>query len=563
MNPVYALTDPTARSEAQRPGTGLVCRLLASVCMLTLGSQPVVSAAAGNTAAPAVVVIDSTKVLGPAEAIGDLIGSQYAPFTFDAKHVDAWGVTAWREIGFNIGDIALFNFEGTNPYTDAGKIVGIHVSRRPDGSLSLDYSDFDRNIHFLKDVLHVKRIDFTAWGTPKPLADPVAGEFYFFHAPRSYAEWNDILARAVRHIATELGLKGATYKPWTEPDTAWYWRGHAHPGQIVTRQTKPAEVRALLIRQPYILNDYVEKYINDWKVIKAADPSAKVSGTFNVWSKATPGATTAFTLDDFLSRLDAYNATHAGSQVGIDEIAYQDYNWQGNGLAEGVIAANALVKKHHLPADIPLVLTGWNQDMKSDSNLQRRAAYIASNIIRELTPRGRKRTLARAYIWPFDYDYAVPIAPVVMPYEATSYSGDDGVGDPFSVPAVTTYQKRPMHAALLLLARMEPGRLLAAACNDPNVEVLATIQPDRRIMATVTNYSDRTRDLAFRLQGARPVDHAASLSVQRVDATHSADGAGLEKGTQQRVSPDSRGNFVRLTLDPWAVAGVSLQPEDE
>ena len=536
----------------------IFCVLLAISCSLV--SSAFAAALLPQSAKPSVrVTIDVARTLGPADAIGDLIGSQYAPFTFDAKHQDPWGVAAWREIGFNVGDIALFNFEGTNPYTDAGKIVGIHVSRGADGRLNLDYADFDRNIHFLQDVLHVRRIDFTAWGTPKPLADPAAGEFYFFHAPRSYKEWNDILTQAVRHISTELGLTGATYKPWTEPDTGWYWRGHAQRGRIVTRGTDPAKIRALLVRQPFILDDYMEKYVNDWKVIKAADPSAKVSGTFNVWSKAVPGSGGAFTVDDFLRRLDAYNRSHLDAPAGIDEIAYQDYNWRGNGLAEGVIAANKVVLKHHLRADIPLVITGWNQDMKSDSNLSRRAAYVAANIIGELTPRGRKRTLARAYIWPFDYDYGMPIAPVVMPYEATSYTGDDGVGEPFSVPAIATYQKRPLHAALLLLARMRPGELLSAACDDRDVRVLAAAQPDGQILAVVTNDSARMRSISLRLPDDRYLDHAVNLILQRVDATHSADGAGLETGTNQSLAIDSQGEVLRFEISPWSVVGIGFR----
>ena len=543
---------------------GLFCAVIVA---LSCGSPgPPSASAAADVVHPTqsakgsvTVTIDAARTSGPADVIGDLIGSQYAPFTFDAKHADPWGVEAWNEIGFNIGDIALFNFEGTNPYTDAGKIVGIHVSRGADGTLNLDFADFDRQIRFLRDVLHVKRIDFTAWGTPKALADPTAGEFYFFHAPRSYAEWNDILARAVRHISTDLDLKGATYKPWTEPDTAWYWRGHAHPGQIVTRGTDPAKMRALLVRQPYILDDYVEKYVNDWKVIKAADPSAKVSGTFNVWSKALPMSGVAFTLDDFLDRLDGYNKTHPESPAGIDEIAYQDYNWRGNGLAEGVVAANALVRKHHLPADIPLVLTGWNQDMKTDSNLPRRAAYVAANIIGELTPHGRTRTLARAYLWPFDYDYGMPIAQVVIPYEATSYSGADGVGDAFAVPAVTGYQKRPMHAALLLLARMKPGELLSASCDDHDVRVLAAAQPDGRILAVMTNDTAGQRTISLRLPGSRFAGRAADLTLQRVDATHSANGTGLEAGAEQSVAIDGQGQVLRFEISPWSVVGIGLR----
>lgn len=538
---------------------GLLSFLSVLVLSLPASGSRAESAATDDFETPVELVIDVKNVLGPAQTIGDLIGSQYAPFTFDASHSDPWGAAAWREIGFNIGDIALFNFAGTNPYTDAGKIVGIHVTRGPNDRLILDYSDFDRNINFLRNVLHVQRIDFTAWGTPKPLADPAAGEFYFFHAPRSYVEWNDILTRAVRHIANDLHLKGATYKPWTEPDTAYYWRGHAHPGQIVTRQSDPAKMRALLVHQPYILEDYIEKYVNDWKVIKAADDRAKVSGAFNVWSKDVPATDTAFTLDQFLTSLDSYNQAHLDARVGVDEVAYQDYNWRGNGLAEGVIAANAVLEKHHLPTDIPLVLTGWNENNgKGDPNLPRAAAYITSNIITELIPKGRPRTLTRAYIWPYDYDYGMPLAPVVLPYRATSYSGDDGVGDPFAVPPITTRQKRSLHAALRLLAQMKPGRLVSVTCDDPKLAVLAAVQPDDRIVATMANYSERKLRISVRLPSNSTVGSQASVLIQRIDTTHSADGSGLEQGIRRHLQIDAQGRLMQLAVEPWSVVGIEL-----
>lgn len=517
------------------------------------------------------VLIDTQQHLGPAKAIGDLLGLQYAPYTFGPRNPDPWGIKAFTEIGFNVGDIALFNYEDiSSPYTDAGKIVGIHVKRDKAGRLQLDFSDFDKNIKFMRNVLHVRRIDFTCWGTPKALADPAAGEFYFYHAPRSYAEWNDILARAVWHIAHVLKLPGSTYKPWTEPETGYYWRGRARPGFIVTRQTDPAKIRARLVKQRFILDDYLEKYVNDWRVIKATDPTAKVGGPFTVWSKAIPAHPEhldwglAFTLDDFLSGLDDYNAHHPGKPVGIDEIDYQDYDWTGHGLADGVIAANALVKKHHLPSNIPLVLMGWNQNLRTEPNHARRTAYVVSNIVRELIPVGRPRTLARAYLWPFDtdYQYKDPVAPVVMPYQATSYDGADGVGDgPFSVPAVHKRLKRPMHAALVMLARMEPGVLISAKSNDRAVPALASLQPDGRLLALMVNDSAQSKVLTVRILRQSGMSTRGTLKVQRADATHSADGSGLEAGTQEAIVVGSSGKFPAVAVPPWSVVGIIWRPD--
>ena len=504
------------------------------------------------------LVVDVTKTLGAAASIGDLIGSQYAPYTFDFRNPDPWGVQAWREVGFNISDIALFNFEGSNPFTDAGKIVGIHVRRRRDGKLQLDFRDFDENIRFLRQTLGVKKIDFTAWGTPKALADPAAGKFFFFHAPRDYKEWAEILRQAVTHIANDLGLAGSTYKPWTEPDTGWYWRGHARPGEIVTGIADAARVRETLMKDPRILRDYVEKYVTDWRLIKAVDPTAKVSGTFNVYSKRL--VNTLWSVDEFLDEIDHYNAAHPGERVTVDEIAYQDYNWHGGGLAEGVIGANAAVTKHALPSTTPLVVVGWNNGMQNDQSLQQRAAYVVSNIMTELTPTGRSRTLSRAYLWPFDYDDSVlGLAPVVMPYQAVSYSGDDGVGDPLSIPAVTTYAKRPLHAGLKLLSEMKPGKLVTAHAQIPKVSALAALQPNGDLTITAANYDHQACRVRPALMGVRRDGRTAKILLQRIDATHSSDGSGLENGFLRTFALDASGTLPPIDMPPYSVIGITLK----
>ena len=180
--------------------------------------------------------IDVGQVFGPAQVIGDLIGSQYEPYTLGFRKPDPWGVTAWREVSVDVCDVALFNNEGSNPSTVTGKIVGIDVRRDSASTLQLGFTNFDNNIRFMRNELQVRKIDFTVWGTPRALSDPTSGEFSFFHAPKDYAEYSDIVTRAVRHIADELRLPGSTYKPWTEPDSGYYWRGrrggpHDHEGQ--------------------------------------------------------------------------------------------------------------------------------------------------------------------------------------------------------------------------------------------------------------------------------------------------------------------------------------------
>ena len=503
------------------------------------------------------VTLDPSRTRGSAEAIGDLIGSQYEPYTFGYRNPDPWGIQAWREVGFNISDIALFNFEGSNPYTVSGKIVGIHVTRDGAGKLHLDFGDFDKNITFMREQLGAKKIDFTVWGTPKVLADQAAGSIFFFSTPGNYQEWSEIVQAAVRHIKNDLRLAGSSYKPWTEPDSAWYWRGRARAGQTATTAANATQIQQRLVKERPLLDDYVEKYVNDWHAIKSVDPTAKVGGPFNVYSTAIAGS--AFSTDDFLTKIDEYNAAHPSARVSVDELAYQDYNWHGNGLPEGVLGANALVKKHHLPPDTPLVLVGWNNGMKNDQSLQQRATYLVSSIIGELLPQGRPRTLSRAYIWPFDYDYyAVGLGPVIMPYEAVSYSGDDGSDAPMNLPAITERAKRPAHAGLLLLSRMKPGQLVAAHSDNAEVAVLASVQPDHRIQFVVTNYSARTHRITATLSsGAMPRD--AEITMQRVDTTHSADGKGLEQGQTGRSAIPANGELPSFDAPPYSITGVTIR----
>ena len=518
--------------------------------------DPTMRAYANNPEAS--LVVDVTKTIGAAASIGDLIGSQYEPYTFSFRNPDPWGVQAWREVGFNISDVALFNFEGLNPDTTTGKIVGIHVRRGRDGKLRLDFSDFDANMRFLRQTLGVRKIDFTAWGTPKVLADPAAGKYSYFHAPRDYKEWGEVLGRAVTHIANDLNLPGSTYKPWTEPDTGWYWRGRASPGEVVTGISDAARVRETVMKDPRILKDYVEKYVTDWRVIKAADRSAKVSGTFNVYSKRL--VNTLWSLDEFLEEIDRYNAAHPGERATVDEIAYQDYNWHGHGLAEGVVAANAVRSKHRLPSKTPLVVVGWNASLANDQSLQQRAAYVVSNIMTELAPKGRPHTLSRAYLWPFDNDYSVyGLAPVVMPYHAVSYSGDDGSDAPFSVPPITVYQKRPLHAGLKLLSGMKPGTLVEARTENPKLSVLAALQPNGDLMITAANYDRQPCRVRPALRGVRRDARTAGVLLQRIDANHSSDGSGLENEVVRSVALEAHGTLPPIDMPPYSVVGITLK----
>ena len=521
-----------------------------------LRDSPSIWAGARNPEVP--IVVDVTKVLGAATSIGDLIGSQNEPYTFGFRNPDPWGIQAWREVGFNISDIALFHYDGSNPFTTTGKIVGIRVTRDRGGKLHLDFRDFDENIRFMHETLGVRKIDFTAWGTPKALADPAAGEFFFFHAPRDYKEWADILARAVAHIANDLNLAGSTYKPWTEPDSGWYWRGHARPGEVVTGVSDAAKVRETVSKDPRVLEDYVEKYVTDWQAIKAADPTARMSGPFTVYSKPIKG--TLWSVDDFLSEIDQYNASHPAHRVTVDEIAYQDYNWHGHGLAEGVLAANAVRDKHGLPSNTPLVAVGWNASLQNDQSLQQRAAYVVSNIIAELTPRGRPRTLSRAYLWPFDYDYGTyGLAPVVMPYQAVSYSGNDGSDGPLSNAAVTEYRKRPLHAGLKLLSGMKPGNLVATHHESPKLSALSALQPNGDLKITVANYGSEECRIRPALRGLQGDARTARVILQRIDANHSSDGTGLENGLARSVSLDARGALPPVDMPPFSIIGITLK----
>lgn len=503
------------------------------------------------------VAIDQSKTLGPAEVIGDLIGSQYEPYTFGFRHPDPWGIGAWREVGFNISDIALFDFEGSNPFTVSGKIVGIHVRRDTAGNLRLDFSDFDKNINFMRHDLGAKKIDFTVWGTPKALADRAAGSIFFFSAPANYQEWAQIVQSAVRHIKDDLGLAGSSYKPWTEPDSGWYWRGRAREGQMATTAENATKIQQAIVKERPLLDDYVEKYVNDWHAIKGIDPAAKVGGPFSVYSTDLPGS--AFSTDDFLTKIDAYNAAHPTSRVTVDELVYQDYNWHGNGLPEGVRGANALIAKQHLPATTPLVLAGWNNGMKNDQSLQQRAVYLVSNIIGELLPVGRPRTLSRAYIWPFDYDYyAVGLGPVIMPYPAVSYMGEDGSDAPMKIPAITERSKRPAHAGLLLLSHLKRGQLIAAQSSSAAVAVIAAVQPDERIQFVVTNYSPRSQRISASLSGTAKARNYTDITFQRVDANHSSDGTGLESGETRHVAIAANGELPSFDALPYSITGVTI-----
>lgn len=494
------------------------------------------------------LIVDGASPVGDVRAIGDFLAVQGTPGALGhGARSDAYIVDAWRRAMVGVGEISLFDDTGA---------AGVRV-RKTGGKLSLDFSGLDAFVRdSVRKRLGVEHIYFSVSLMPRSLtANPRDEQGYFFYAPTDYDTWYEAVRQTVSHIRNVLKMPGASYIAWTEPETYFSWRGK--PGR------KPGD--------PAILDDFIDLYVTTWHAVKAADPSAKVGGpmTTSYTSKNYAGTGATWGMEEFLSKLAAYNKDQPRYRVTLDEVVWQHYD-SDERLAVGVDHVRRILPQHGFAAGTPQAVLGWNMQFTSvpipcaTISRQRRAAFFAANIIEQLNPEGR-RGLARAYIWPFDDDdVCVNTALISVPLpERASYDwGGYGTGDPQTrAPAINEYCRRPAHAAFEMLRQMRDagGRFVRVSpAPEPGWVQMMASSNGRQIRAMLANNTAEPR--AFTLAFRNLPTRADSVSVrhQRIDDAHSADCKGLEQGTPRRVSARGGEVLVPVRLGRHSVVMVTL-----
>lgn len=514
-------------SETHR---GIVVALASVVLVATPGTLPAVSAQARSELA-----IDVADVLGPAGAIGDLLGVQAGPATVGRRDdVDRWVYAAWRELGLRVTPLPLYGPDG-----------GVSVLRDRTGKLALNFKALEDSVRYFGGSLGTKKPDFSVGPTPQALSSNPRDTHPQYYSPQSHDEWRDIVGQTVRYIKERLRIEGATYWLMEEYDNCTVWRGRSR-------------CRDGDVAPPETLDDLLELYVHTWRAVKAADPKAKVGGPGTISyataiNKAKGWATWGF--DEFIGGLAQYNTRNPGSAVTLDKVTWQDYDWTRSGrLSDGVAHVRQVLARHGLSPRMPLVVIGWNTNYGDNigeivpcgtDSLARRASFFVSNIIRELAP-GGQRGLSEAYLWPFDHDNGCPrLAVITAP--AAAFDG---------FPPVSEFCKRPAYAGLQMLRAMAAGRFVRATAAQP-LQALASA--DRgRVAATAVNHSDSARPVTMRFQNLPLRSGAAAVIVRRVDDGRSAGCSGLETGTSLRASIADAATELSFSLPPYGMVQVIL-----
>ena len=513
----------------EAPG-GVLIALALVVLVAPSGAAPTVFAQV-----PPALAIDVADMLGRAAAIGDLLGVQAGPATVGRREdVDRWVYAAWHALGLRANPITVFEPDG-----------GVRVSLDRTGRPRVNFKALDDAVRYYAGSLETKRPDFSLGPTPQALSSRPRDKHYQHYAPQSYDDWRDVVGQTVKHIKEHLRIGGATYWLAEEYDNCAVWRGRSRcrDGDIAPSET---------------LDDLLELYVNTWRAVRTADPTAKVGapGTISyatAINKAKGWATWGF--DEFIAGLAQYNAKNPGSAVTLDKVAWQDYDWTRSGrLSDGVAHVRQVLARHGFSPRMPLVVIGWNTNYGDNIGeivpcgtdaLARRASFFVSNIIRELAP-GGQRGLSEAYLWPFDHDNGCPrLAVITAP--AAAFDG---------FAPVKEFCKRPAYAGLQMLRAMATGSVVRAAAAQP-LEALASM--DRgRVVATAVNHSESARPLTMRFHNLPFRSGAAAVTVRRVDDGHSAGCSGLEAGASLRATVADGSTELSFQLPAYGIVQVTL-----
>ncbi|MBI3361267.1 MAG: hypothetical protein HY023_09170 [Chloroflexi bacterium] len=527
-------TPPVAFSVPPPPGLPVPTATQPPVTPTIPAATP-----AGFTGQP--IAVDAGDPLGPASAIGDFVGIQGPPNTVDWDDPDVWVVEAWRNLGLSAAEVALFRED------DDYSVV---VTRNAQGKIDLDFTRFDKFLGYLLNALGARQVRFSTIFVPRALSSKPDDPGYPYYSPKDYKEWADVVTQTVTHLQDKWGLTRQSFQTWTEPETYRYWRGHSRKKD-----------------DPKLLQDFVEHYVNTWRAIKAADPTAKVGGPMTIYSD-NGVVNQPWGFEDFVRELAAYNTAHPDAPVTLDEAVWQDYDWAGSGrLAGGAAKAREALAKYSFPADTPLIVAGWNTDKFNypkcgNVSLPYHASFAAASIIHELSS-GSTRDVTQAYWWPFEYDWGCAgLGLVTYPVSEFTVTDPTGANEPFTIPTVTEYCKRPAYAAFEMLKAMEAGKFVGLALPAGSTLEAMAVRDDsaHHVIAIVANHAGADQAATLTFNHLPFGAEAVTGTLQQIDKTHSADCKGLEAGTRSRIAVSGGAVEVTLSLPAYSVAQITLEP---
>ena len=487
-----------------------------------------------QAAAPGEVVVDCRKPLGDAAAISDFLGAGgglEGPMT-DSKNpvVKAWTDLKFRHVTFE----QLHNEDPANRW--------LTVSRRPDGKIAIDFSDFDRRIGQV--VRNLKSRPFIYLGNiPRALSSRPKDPNYAVYAPLDIREWSDFVAQIAHRLVNKHGLKGLYYHCMGEPDHIDSWKGNGSPN--------PQE----------LLKEHVAFYAATYAGVKSVDPSALVGGpaTMN-WQKTKWTQEAPFELKDWIAALARHNAAlPAARRAGLDFISWQDYAWSSERLTDSAEAVSQMLAEYGFNPATPKVLGGsgwgsWSSDYIADElKPHHRASHLLHNVIREFKD-PRRRLFRLALYYNFFYDDAN--------MQALEYHYDNTLVRRVSLVRTRWDEKpffTPIYAAFQMVAAMASGKIVQTSAPEP-LETMATHTKDGSIVAVINNHTNESVSTVVVFNGLPFDTPKLNRSLACIDESASDYGRGLQEAVWEEMAIQNGSVRVPLILPAYGSAQISLWP---
>lgn len=508
---------------------------------------------AGSSAAE--IAIDAGVSVGSSNDIARVLAVEGGPLG-----TSRFETRAWRAIGLDTY-IGLFDEPGG---------AGMHVTRGsgapgsigplgPGGDLYLDTSDFDGYVRSLDRTYGTRPQLFTASQMPRAMSLHPELDDFETYAPRSDAEWDTVMRAAVIHMRDKLGISSPIVQVSSEPESDnWAWNGR--------NKDDPRSEK---------LRAYVDFFIVTWYAVEAANPRARTIGPGSaVYSSALAreisGIPDVWGMEEFLALLYAHNLAHPDNPVVLECVGWQGYDWLGSRrIRVGASFVQDELERNGFSRQTPQIIIGWNaQWTGGEIPLWYEASHFASNAIDLLYP-GGDRPVERMYFYTYNLDdqecdgtgprnYASLITTVHPAYE---------LGSGRCIPASNVQSKRPGYAAFEALHSMLGGVFVQTTVPDAGpgealIDAMATRNGTRTLKVLLANNSDSDGAPSLRVSNVpwRPGTRV-TVTLQRVDNSHSVDGGGLERGVrlgQLRVAADRSVTITADSAGPLPTRSVRL-----
>ncbi len=485
------------------------------------------------------VTVECGKKLGKGGQISDFLGAggELYPFANDPGHAV---VKAWKRVGFK-----RITFETLHLEEDFYR--WLKVTREKNGKLNIDFTDYDRYMRFYRDTLGAEPYVYLG-NIPRVLSRlPKEKEHYSKYPPKDYNDWRDFCYQIVKHNVDVLGMKGLAYGVMGEPDHTIQWL--------------PEFPR----NKPTILAEYLKIWDATYRGVKEADPTAKIGGPATMNWQLTNNTTneeTLLTLEDFIKALAAHNQ-HAkpGKEIGLDYLAWQDYAWSSERIADSAEGAAGFLSKYGMNPKLPKALTGsgwgsWSTDYLNE-NLQshQRASQIMSHMVHEFKDPARRQFWFALYYHFLYWDSAWTKDP------ATADPTQDRIALVFLRDDGSLYYSQTYAAfEMANILASSGGDIVSTTVGEP-LEVIAVCdERQTKVWAILNNHTERDQRVEVTFHNLPMNKKPIKLGVQIIDEHHSHEGMGLMRPEWRAVEPNGQGLIQTFTLAPYSSMLVTIVP---